>query len=124
MATSNHVHLLVKDQGKGEIPKSMQLIAGCTAQAYSQRKSRRGTYWEDHYHVAAVETRDYLAQCMVYIDLNKVRAGAVGVSYMGPTRELTIECQWVGVHQEMPTAIRWMDTRLAVSPLRCTILLA
>jgi hypothetical protein len=30
--TSNHVHLVVKDRGRGEISKGMQLIAGRTAQ--------------------------------------------------------------------------------------------
>jgi putative transposase len=78
VATSNHVHILVKDQGKGEFPKSMQLIAGCLAQAYNRRKRHQGAYWEDRYHATAVDTQDYLAQCMVYIDLNMVRAGAVG----------------------------------------------
>jgi putative transposase len=78
VATSNHIHLLVKDQGRGEIASSMQLIAGRTAQEYNQRKQRRGAYWEDRYHATAVDSGRYLAQCMVYIDLNMVRAGAVG----------------------------------------------
>jgi hypothetical protein len=41
MGTSNHVHLLVKDTGSNVIAESMQLIAGCTAQEYSQRKASR-----------------------------------------------------------------------------------
>ena len=65
------------DQGKGEIAQSMQLIAGRTAQEYNQRKGRKGAYWEDRYHATAVDTDEYLARCMVYIDLNMVRAGAV-----------------------------------------------
>ncbi len=40
--TSNHIHLLVRDQGKGEIAKSMQLIAGRTAQEYNHRKKEKG----------------------------------------------------------------------------------
>ncbi len=77
IVTSNHVHLLVLDRGKGEIARSMQLIAGRTAQEYNQRKQRRGAYWEDRYHATAVDTEGYLARCMVYIDLNMVRAGVV-----------------------------------------------
>jgi putative transposase len=77
IATSNHIHLLVRDRGKGEIARSMQLIAGRTAQEYNQRKNRRGAYWEDRYHATAVDTDEYLARCMVYIDMNMVRAGAV-----------------------------------------------
>ena len=77
IVTSNHIHLLLLDQGKGEIAKSMQLIAGRTAQEYNQRKHRKGAYWEDRYHATAVDTDAYLARCMVYIDLNMVRAGVV-----------------------------------------------
>jgi REP element-mobilizing transposase RayT len=38
VVTSNHVHLLVRDKGEGEIAQSMQLIAGRTAQQYNTRK--------------------------------------------------------------------------------------
>src|SRR5690625_1701584 len=77
MVTSNHIHLLVLDQGKGEIARSMQLIAGRTAQAYNRRKHRKGAYWEDRYHATAVQSDPHLSRCMAYIDLNMVRAGAV-----------------------------------------------
>ena len=77
IVTSNHIHLLVKDRGKGEIARSMQLIAGRTAQQYNTRKSRTGAYWEDRYQATAIQTDEHLAHCMVYIDLNMVRAGVV-----------------------------------------------
>lgn len=77
IVTSNHIHLLVQDQGRGEIPRSMQLIAGRTAQEYNRRKQRRGAYWEDRYHATAIDTDGYLARCMTYIDMNMVRAGVV-----------------------------------------------
>ena len=50
IVTSNHIHLLVKDTDKDIIPRSMQLIAGRTAQEYNQRKGRKGAFWEDRYH--------------------------------------------------------------------------
>lgn len=76
--TSNHVHILVRDNGDRDvIPKSIQLIAGRTGQEFNQRKSRKGAYWEDRYHATAVETGEHLIQCLVYIDLNMVRAGVV-----------------------------------------------
>jgi putative transposase len=59
------------------IPKSIQLIAGRTGQEFNQRKRRKGAFWEDRYHATAVEDGDHLARCIVYIDLNMVRAGAV-----------------------------------------------
>lgn len=39
--TSNHIHLLVKDTGADTIPKSMQLIAGRTAQEKNQKQLTR-----------------------------------------------------------------------------------
>ena len=56
--TSNHIHLLVRDRGRGEIARSIQLIAGRTAQAYNGRKDRHGAFWEDRYHATAVERRN------------------------------------------------------------------
>jgi putative transposase len=75
--TRNHIHLLVRDRGEGEIAKSMQLVAGRTAQAYNERNGRVGAFWQDRYHATAVESDGHLVRCMTYIDLNMVRAGAV-----------------------------------------------
>lgn len=78
MVTSSHVHLRVFDSGKRDvIPRSMQLVAGRTGQEYNQRKGRKGAYWEDRYHATAVERGEHLARCIVYIDMNMVRAGVV-----------------------------------------------
>ena len=68
IVTSNHVHLLVADDGDREtIPKSIQLVAGRTGQEYNRRKERKGAFWEDRYHATAIEGDDHLLQCMVYI---------------------------------------------------------
>jgi REP element-mobilizing transposase RayT len=77
IVTSNHIHLLVKDTEKGAIAQSMQLIAGRIGQEYNARKQRKGAFWEDRYHATAVESGEHLQRCLVYIDLNMVRAGVV-----------------------------------------------
>ena len=78
IVTSNHVHLLVSDGGdRNAIPKSIQLLAGKTGQEYNQRKKRKGAFWEDRYHATAVERDVHLDRCMIYIDMNMVRAGVV-----------------------------------------------
>ena len=78
VVTSNHIYLLVRDNGDRDvIPKSIQLIAGRTGQEFNQRKNRKGAYWEDRYHATAVEADRHLVQCLIYIDLNMVRAGVV-----------------------------------------------
>jgi putative transposase len=76
--TANHIHLLVVDDGNREIiPQSIQLIAGRIGQEYNLRKKRTGAFWEDRYHATAIESGEHLLRCMVYIDLNMVRAGVV-----------------------------------------------
>ena len=59
------------------IPKSIQLIAGKTGQEFNSRKGRKGAFWQDRYHATAVATDNHLIRCMIYIDLNMVRAGVV-----------------------------------------------
>ena len=76
--TSNHIHLLVSDDaGRNTIPDSIKLIAGRTGQEFNRRKNRKGAFWEDRYHATAIENGGHLLRCIVYIDLNMVRAGVV-----------------------------------------------
>ncbi|MDW7760884.1 MAG: transposase [Acidobacteriota bacterium] len=76
--TSNHIHLLVFDEGRRKvIPRSMQLAESRTAREYNLRNSRSGAFWDGNYHATAVETGVHLWKCLVYIDLNMVRAGVV-----------------------------------------------
>ncbi|MEA3348646.1 MAG: transposase [Pseudomonadota bacterium] len=76
-ATSNHIHLLLLDSDENVIPRSIQLVAGKTAQEYNQRKDRKGAFWDDRYHVTAIESGRHIIQCLIYIDLNMVRNGVV-----------------------------------------------
>jgi putative transposase len=90
--TSNHVHLVIRDdKGEEVIPQAVQLVAGRTGQEYNQRKNRKGAFWEDRYHATAVEADSHLSHCMVYIDLNMVRAAGVGV---GPRQVIELMDQF------------------------------
>ena len=76
--TSNHIHLLIQDgKERDVIPRSIKLVAGRIGQEFNMRKKRKGAFWEDRYHATAVETDQHLLRCLVYIDLNMVRAGVV-----------------------------------------------
>lgn len=76
--TSNHVHLLVKDRDDSDsLPSAIQLVAGRMGQEYNQRKHRKGAFWEDRYHATAIESGEHLRRCLIYVDLNMVRAGVV-----------------------------------------------
>ena len=60
------------------------MVAGRTGQEYNQRKDRKGAFWEDRYHATAVEEGEHLLRCLVYIDLNMIRAGVVNHPSMWP----------------------------------------
>ena len=76
--TSNHIHLIVVGgEERDVIPDSIKLIAGRTGQEFNQRKNRKGAFWEDRYHATAIESGEHLFKCLVYIDLNNVRARVV-----------------------------------------------
>jgi len=78
VATSNHIHLLVYDGlARETVSRSLRLVQGCTAQSHNRRRSRAGAFWQDRYHAVAVDSESYLWNCLIYIDLNMVRARAV-----------------------------------------------
>ena len=66
---------MADDGDRNVIPRSIQLLAGRTGQEYNQRKKRKGAFWQDRYHATAVQTDAHLIKCIIYIDLNMVRAG-------------------------------------------------
>jgi len=77
VVTSNHVHLLVQDPGRGRLDACMHLINTRTAKELGKRHRRRTALWDDGFQVTAVQTNAHLARCMNYIDMNMVRAGVV-----------------------------------------------
>jgi putative transposase len=73
----NHFHLLVTPETATGIPQLMQAVGRSYVRYFNNRHGRSGTLWEGRYRSTVVETERYLLACMVYIDLNPVRAGMV-----------------------------------------------
>jgi putative transposase len=73
----NHFHLLATPQSAEGIPQAMQAIGRSYVRYFNDRHSRTGTLWEGRYRSTVVQAERYLLACMVYIDLNPVRAGMV-----------------------------------------------
>jgi putative transposase len=79
--TSNHVHLLLRPDpsgGLGTLSRFMQSLEGDFAQEFNRQKKRKNAFWGDRYHATMIDSGDYLWKCLLYIDLNMVRAGVVG----------------------------------------------
>ena len=74
----NHFHLLVTPHAHDGLPKMMQAVGRRYVRHFNDTHQRSGTLWEGRYKSALVQSERYLLACMVYLDLNPVRAGIVG----------------------------------------------
>lgn len=75
---SNHFHLLATPQTADGLPKMMQAVGRSYVRYFNDSQKRSGTLWEGRYKSTLIQTERYLLACMVYIDLNPLRAGMVG----------------------------------------------
>ncbi len=71
----NHLHLLLTPRRDGGVPAMMQAVGRAYVRWFNLRHQRTGTLWEGRYRSTVIDTERYLLTCMVYIDLNPVRAG-------------------------------------------------
>jgi putative transposase len=74
---TNHFHLLATPETAEGIPQMMQAVGRRYVRTYNLRHARTGTLWEGRYRSTLIQAERYLMACMVYIDLNPVRAGMV-----------------------------------------------
>src|SRR5512133_3697782 len=74
---SNHFHLLATPETAEGIPRMMQAVGRQYVRYFNQRQARSGTLWEGRYRSTLIQAERYLLACMVYIDLNPVRASLV-----------------------------------------------
>lgn len=74
---SNHFHLLATPDTVEGIPQMMQAVGRRYVRNFNLRHGRTGTLWEGRYRSTLIQAERYLLACMVYMDLNPVRAGMV-----------------------------------------------
>lgn len=74
---SNHFHLLATPASADGLPHMMQAMGRRYVRYFNDSQGRSGTLWEGRYRSTLIETEHYLLPCMVYLDLNPVRAGLV-----------------------------------------------
>lgn len=73
----NHFHLLATPETARGLPAMMQAVGRRYVQHFNRRHQRSGALWEGRYRATPLQTERYFLPCMVYIDLNPVRAGLV-----------------------------------------------
>jgi putative transposase len=77
---SNHFHLLATPSTADGLPQMMQAVGRRYVRHFNDTQGRSGTLWEGRYKSTLIQTERYLLACMVYIDLNPVRAGLVALA--------------------------------------------
>lgn len=77
---TNHFHLLATPATQQGLPLLMQAVGRRYVRYFNQRQGRTGTLWEGRYRSTLIQADRYLLACMVYIDLNPVRAGLVAAA--------------------------------------------
>ena len=70
-------HLLVKDTGGDVISPEHAVNRRPDGARIQSAQEPPWAFWEDRYHATAIQADDHLHQCVVYIDLDMVRAGVV-----------------------------------------------
>ncbi len=103
----NHFHLLVTPQTAQSLPKMMQSVGRRYVRYFNDKQGRSGTLWEGRYKSALVQADQYLLACMVYLDLNPVRAGLVSHALDYPWSSYA---HYVGAHSDKlisPHALMW-----------------
>jgi putative transposase len=71
----NHFHLLLTPRTGDGLPRMMQAVGRRYVRYFNDSHGRTGTLWEGRYKSTLIEAERHLLACMVYIDLNPVRAG-------------------------------------------------
>ena len=103
----NHFHLLATPQTAQSLPGMMQSVGRRYVRYFNDTQGRSGTLWEGRYKSALVQADRYLLACMVYLDLNPVRAGIVSqpLDYLWSSH-----AHYVGAHSDRlisPHALIW-----------------
>lgn len=103
----NHFHLLVTPATAEGLPQMMQAIGRRYVQYFNRRHARTGTLWEGRYRCTVLQPERWLLPCMVYLDLNPVRAGEVE---QAADHAWSSHAHWLGLRQDRlltPHALYW-----------------
>ena len=76
----NHFHLLATPETADGLPQMMQAVGRRYVRYFNDTQGRSGTLWEGRYRSTLIQSGRYLLACMVYLDLNPVRAGLVAAA--------------------------------------------
>jgi putative transposase len=93
----NHFHFLVTPETQDSLPKMMQAVGRGYVRYFNDAYGRSGTLWDGRYRSTLIQAERFLLSCMVYVDLNPVRAGLVAGARDYPWSS---HCHYIGQRTE------------------------
>jgi REP element-mobilizing transposase RayT len=73
---ANHYHLALRTSTV-PLSESLHWLQGRFSRKFNRQRDRSGGRWHSRYHAKLIDEQPYLAQLVLYIHLNPVRAGVV-----------------------------------------------
>jgi putative transposase len=104
---TNHFHLLATPATLTGLPSLMQAVGRRYVRHFNQKQGRSGTLWEGRYRSTLIQADRYLLACMVYMDLNPVRAGIAATAQEYPWSS---HGHYIGLHDDKlltPHSLYW-----------------
>lgn len=92
----NHFHLLATPDTADGLPQMMQAVGRRYVRWFNAAQGRTGTLWEGRYKSTVIEAQQYVLPCMVYIDLNPVRAGLIATAAQAVDYPWSSHAHYVG----------------------------
>ena len=74
---TNHVRLLLTPKNAATVPKLVISLGQRYVQYVNREYRRTGTLWDPRYKSSLIQAETYLLTCILYIELNPVRAAMV-----------------------------------------------
>jgi putative transposase len=76
----NHFHLLVTPLTPTGLPQMLQAMGRRYVRYFNDAQGRTGTLWDGRYRSTVLQADLFLLPCMVYMDLNPVRANLIAAA--------------------------------------------
>lgn len=109
----NYFHLLATPHSTESLPRMMQSLGRRYVRHFNATHGRTGTLWEGRYRSSLLEADAFLLPCMVFFDLQAVRAGLVAQASDYPWSSCSHYC---GERQDRLLAIHPVVWRLGNTP--------
>ena len=74
---TNHIHFMISPLDEAGVSNTLKVVGSRYAQYFNRKYRRTGMLWEGRHRSSLIDSSRYFLTCLIYIELNPVRAGMV-----------------------------------------------